>query len=302
VDEAKLISEARDARAAMSKRSARGYSIVRGVFVQLPDGTKRGSSVGVLVRDRRPRAVVLYLLLLGCWPWLKDERVPLPAIVWIRMLRSATGKTWSESTLSRTWTYLEELGLIEKRIYEKGGVRVVPRNEDRESPYEIPAGQKELTDAYFLLPDAFWLDEHFASLGSPGIALLLILLKETGKKREMRMTLDEGARWYGLTRTFVQDGLAELDELGVLSERTEWVSAPLAKVTKTAHKWYSLTEPYSTDARNGLRVAARTARSKKKVATKFTEETTIESLLASAVAPKSTAAAAPTTPGAQGQP
>ncbi|PFG44960.1 hypothetical protein ATJ97_0237 [Georgenia soli] len=161
----------------------RDYFQLRGVLVQLPkgNGADRSSTLARMVTGRRHRALLLYLLLLTCWPWLESRREPLPATAWVRAL-TATDRgapTWSPSTLSRVWAELEELGLIEKREREGRAVRVRPRREDGREAYDAPGGRRDLMNTYFVLPLDFWRDETFAKLTLPGLAMLLIIAKET---------------------------------------------------------------------------------------------------------------------------
>ena len=76
-----------ETRAEMLRFSPRGYAQLRHVLVQLP-GTEgadepRESTLARVVRARKHRALVLYLLVLTCWPWLEKSREPLPAAVWV---------------------------------------------------------------------------------------------------------------------------------------------------------------------------------------------------------------------------
>ncbi|MHB1490527.1 MAG: hypothetical protein ACYCTH_08520 [Cellulomonas sp.] len=252
-----------DTRREMTRLAARGYVQLRHILVQKPEGERRGSTLGSAVHTRKHRALVLYLLLLTCWPWLEKNHRPLAADTWIRALTSKRGLTWSPSTLSRAWADLEELGLIEERAREGRSVRVTPRREDGGARYDAPGGRADWANAYFIIPDSFWKDELFARLSLPGLAMLLVVAKETNKKGEMYLPYSKADEWYGLSPKTVQNGLKELDKLGLLHKREEVIKAPLSKTGMTTRVWYSLTGDFGSDARASLQKRAQSERSKR---------------------------------------
>lgn len=250
-----------ETREKMTKVSGRGYVQLRHILVQLPDDEKeRGSTVGMLASGKQHRALLLYLLILTCWPWLEVRNKPLSADTWLRALKSRTGPTFSASTLSRALKTLEDNGLIEKRVRVGHRVRIVPRREDHQESYSAPAGRTDRRNAYFTLPDSFWNEELFAELKLPGLAMLLVIAKETNQRAEMYMTHADGLPWYGLKAGMVKDGLTELRELGLLEERDEWTKAPLSAIGRTRRKYYRLTGEYSQESRQLARDAAKTER------------------------------------------
>ena len=247
-------TNAADTRAEIVRLSARGYVQLRHVFAQLPEGDERGSTVGRAVHERRHRALLLYLLLLTCWPWLQSRRDPLPADVWIRALTAPGSLTWSASTLSRAWADLIEMGLLDPdRKRERRARRVVPRREDGGADYDMPVGRSDRWNAYFIIPDAFWTEEIFAKLTLPGLAMLLIIAKETNAKAEAWLTYDKGPKWYGISAKSVQNGIADLTKHGLVHIRTEVIKAPLSKTGTTSRSWYSLTGDFGYKARADLR-------------------------------------------------
>lgn len=246
----------------MTKLSGRGYSQYRHILVQLPDtGESRVSTIGKLVTERRHRELLLYMLLVSNWNWLSGRPEPLSAAVWVRALTSSKkqGTTWSAATLSRVWSRLEAIGLIEKRTRADRLVRVTPRREDAAEPYTAPAGRSDRWNSYFTLPDAFWNKEIFAELRLPGLALLLVIAKETSYQDEVWFTYDKMDEWYGLKARTVQNGVKELKELDLLATREEIVHAPLSPAGITRKTYYSLTGDFSRASRDAQKKTAQSA-------------------------------------------
>lgn len=245
-----------ETRAELTRLSARGYTQLRHVLVQLPDrDAPRASTLARVLPGRKHRALLLYLLLLTCWPWLAERRKPLQADVWIRALTAPGGLTWSASTLSRAWADLADLGLVTKER-EHRLVRIVPRREDGQAEYEIPGGRRDRWNTYFALPDQFWLDELFAKLSLPGLVMLLLVAKETNVKPEVWFTYESAEEWYGIKPKSAQNGLKELERLGIVHRRRQVVKAPLSPTGATVRMWYSLTGPYGHDSRAALQQRA----------------------------------------------
>jgi len=254
-----------ETRAEVTRLAARGYTQLRHILVQLPERDKpRASTVSKMLSGRQHRALLLYILLLSAWPWLDGRREPLSAEVWIRALTAEGAPSWSASTLSRAWADLEDLHLITK---ERDGrlARVVPRREDGGEDYEVPGGRQDRWNAYFVLPDEFWNEKHFAKLSLPALVMLLVILKETNTPRtqEVWLTYENAEGWYGIKPKSAQNGLTELQELGLLTRRRETIKAPLSPTGKTFRTYYALTGPYAQSARAAARAKASKERLKR---------------------------------------
>lgn len=257
-----------ETRAEIARFAPRGYVQVRHILVQRPEAP-RPSIVGRAVSERKHRALVLYLLLLNCWPWLQSSREPLTAGAWIRALtweeQGVRALTWSPSTLSRSWADLQDMGLI-KRGRSGKLLGVQPRREDGAEDYSAPAGRRDRTSKYFTLPHSFWNDGHFAKLTLPGLAALLIVAKETSNQPEMWVRFQDGPDWYGISAKSLQNGLRDLDRHGLLHRRIETIKAPLSKTGSTSRIWYSLTGDFGFEARKAAQANADKARKRKKKA------------------------------------
>ncbi|MGN6238182.1 MAG: helix-turn-helix transcriptional regulator [Cellulosimicrobium cellulans] len=260
-------------REALLKRQARGYTQVRGLLVQRPrtmpgPAGERSSTLARFVSERKHRALVLYLLLLGAWPEIEyriaNDRAPLEAQVWVRALTSNHKKalTWSPSTLSRAWTELEDMGLVSRQ--RRGRlVYVRPRREDGQEDYTRPQGRRGHEHTYFVLPDAFWNDEVFADLGLAALAMFLLIAKETNGTKETHLTYPQIEAWYGIRQRTAQKGIAELLTRELVYVRREHVPAPLSGVGYTIAQHYSLTGDYGYQARAAMRKRAQSERAKR---------------------------------------
>lgn len=253
-----------ETRAAMLRPQMRGYTQVRGVFVQLPDGDgtpgSRASTLAKMVHERRHRALLLYILLLGAWRGLEGpDSTPLQADVWIRALTAPRGLTWSRSTLSRAWTTLEEMDLVVRKREDRT-VRVTPRREDGAGVYERPSGRRDRMNKYFVLPDEFWTEDWFAKLSLPALAVLLVIAKETNNESEVRLTYPQFEDWYGIRRKTAQNGVAELRHHGLLNVRRNVIKAPLSPTGTTVETWYSLTGPFGHQSRKARQKRAQDER------------------------------------------
>lgn len=251
-----------DARVAILGQAPRGYTPVRHVAVQLfeGDGTSgsRASTVALLLRERKHRSLVLYLLLLAAWTRLENNEEPYISDGWVRALTSSHkgALTWSGTTLSRTWGDMERRGLI-TRERQNRLVRVTPRREDGRADYTKPVGGNEFEERYFTLPDAFWHDEWFGRLGLPALVVLLIIAKETNAKSEIHLTVKQFEDWYGVSKRSASTGLSQLVDEGLVRQRVERVKAPLSKTGWTSHMYYSLTGDFGYEARDAARARAR---------------------------------------------
>jgi hypothetical protein len=153
------------------------------------------------------------------------------------------------------------MGLIDpERKREHRARRVIPRREDGTADYEPPAGRADRWNAYFVIPDSFWTDEIFAKLTLSGLAMLLVLAKETNLKKETWPTYAKGPAWYGISAKSVQNGVANLVKHNLIAVRTELVKAPLSKSGSTTRSWYTLTGDFGHQARADVRKRTRNER------------------------------------------
>jgi len=259
-----ITSSSAETRDELLMRSGRGYTKVRHVLCQRPDG--HGSSVasvlGPMVTDRKRRSLQAYLLLITVWPWLKNQADPLSAAVWARALETATGRRWSTTNVSEAWADLKVRGLVETKRLSRGVV-VTPRREDGKAAYTEPGEIKaDFNETYFSLPQSFWTSEWFETLSMPGLAMLLIIASRTSAEGqdETWLTNEDAGKWYRLSPRSIEGGIKELTDLGLVTERIEWVKAPLSAIGATKRHWFSLNGDFSTTARLAMQDNARQER------------------------------------------
>ncbi len=262
-DDERLPATPESTRDAIVRGTGSGYVPVRHVFVQKHEGKSRASTLGKLVQQRKRRELILYLLVLTTWD-PEQRRSPWPAKVWLRALevKPQPNHTWSRSSLSETWTELVRLKLV-KRTREHRRSRITPRREDRKGgEYTRPDG-KTLGERYFVLPGEFWTGLWFDRLSLAGMAVLLILLKETNKTAEIHLTHAETAHWYGISESTAKKGYQELVDHDLVEIRDEFRRANYAENGLTTVRHYSLKGAFSTDARASARAVAAKERSRR---------------------------------------
>lgn len=242
-------------REAIIRSTGSGYAPVRHVFVQKHEGKSRASTLGRLVKERKRRELILYLLVLTAWD-ADQRRSPWPAAVWLRALtvRQTPNLTWSRSSLSETWTSLVKLKLITRRR-ELRRSRITPRREDRKDVYLRPDGQST-ENLYFTLPGEFWTNLWFDRLSLAGVAVLLILLKETNREAEFHLTYAETASWYGVSETTAKKGYKELVAMGLADYRDDVRRSNYTEDGLTTKRYYRLLGAFSTQARADVREQA----------------------------------------------
>jgi hypothetical protein len=225
---------------ALLERSGRDYVPLRRSLVQRGP---RGGGAGPLaqfVRQRRGRALDLYLLahaVASAPPY----DVTFPAAVWVRAL-ALTPSTSSETMVSKTWTWLEQQRLV--KTQRRGRLReVVLLYEDGSGrPYRHPGEQgAEDRGHYFKLPHAYWQGNFHNRIGLPAKAVLLIALS---LRDDFLLPTERGAQWYGLSRDTVRKGLRDLRLLGLLAMREERKAAPLSAIGYTIERRYTLRDPF----------------------------------------------------------
>lgn len=242
------------ARADVVRFTGTEYTVVRHVFVQKHGGSDRSSTLALICKNKKKRALILYLMLLTIW---QPDRDPLRSEVWLRLVTVNGGSlTWSHSSLSEAWSSLVDMGLVH-RTRVRRMAHLVPRREDAKSDYQRPNGKKKI-DRYFQLPGAFWTEKWFDRLSLPALCMLLLLLKETNDNdAEFHVTHQQVEQWYGISASSAAKGFTELESAGLVDVRREQIQAGLSLKGYTYHLHYSLNGKFSTASRAAARATAK---------------------------------------------
>ena len=260
-------------REAFIKRSRSGYTKLRHEFIQVPASPTGGAASPAMLPAfaRNHRAAVLYLALLTNWPWLRRSGEALAANTWIRFLSSGKSGslTWTAQSLSHAWKVLEDAGLVERALVNRLK-KVTPLHESGSGEsYRSPDGKTR--GRYVALPHTFWTDELHATLSWPALAVLLILLKETSGRPSAELPVDKAEKYYGISRTTAEAGLAELRDKGLLLSATRWVQDDVAGEGRRWASLHALLGPYSTAQRHNLQGAAKKRRDEARAKTAATK-------------------------------
>ncbi|AZS48896.1 hypothetical protein CVS53_03619 [Microbacterium oxydans] len=246
-------------REAFIERSRSGYTKLRHEFVQVPASSTGGAASPAMlpIFARNHRAAVLYLALLTNWPWLGRSGEALAADTWIRFLSSdKTGSlTWTAQSLSHAWKVLEDAKLVERTLVNRLKKVTPLRESGSGEPYTSPDG--DTGGLYVGLPHTFWTDELHATLSWPALAVLLILLKETSGRPSAELPVDKAEKYYGISRTTAEAGLAELRDKELLLSANRWVQDHVAGEGRRWTSLHALLGPYSTAQRHNLQGAAK---------------------------------------------
>jgi hypothetical protein len=179
---------------------------IRVSFLHAPvTGGGRGP-LSELVRQRRSVALDLLLLCHAIWPLCSPDPVAVSAVAWADAL-GLDARGGVRSTISRSWTWLEQRQLIATSA--AGRLRAItPLCEDGSARrWQHPAETKE---PYLQLPNAYWEGGLPAQLGLPAKAVLLIGLSLQRDAEYFELPLERGAAWYGLSERTIRLGLREL--------------------------------------------------------------------------------------------
>lgn len=221
-----------------ARRGRREFVPIRRSFVQDRRAGGGPAPLSTFVTGRRRRALNLYLLvhsLASTEPW----DVALRSWAWALALGMPDTPA-SRASISRTTTWLDANGLT--RSKRDGTLRRIYLLDESGSgsPYTHPARTR--SPDYFKLPYAYWTEQWHNRLTLPGTAVLLIGLS---LGTSFVLPLENGSRWYGISRDSLRRGIRELVDLELMSYRTRFKRAPNAPTGATEERRYSLQGPFA---------------------------------------------------------
>lgn len=233
----------------------RGFVRIRKDFVQ-QESVPRGDTVlAKLVSGHKERALDALLTIHALQPILGDS--PLPLAVWARLLNC------TPRSAGAALRVLESM-----EVLELAGTRVVPkimlkRENGDGMPWSDVAESERQGRGFFTIPFDFWVTGTIDSLGMPGKAMFLILLKETqdpnAKRRTFIMANERAQDWYGISERTAERGYKQLRDAGVLLEKVQLVPSARHPLGRSEEWHRALKYPYSSDHREALRLLAQNA-------------------------------------------
>ncbi len=208
----------------------RNWTPLRIAFLHPPRTRGGAGPLATFVRGRREVALDLLLLAHTLWPLRNAGEIVAPASDWARAIGIAD-RPGSRAMISRSWSWLEAQDLIASRaVGQLRGVKILRDDGSRRS-WEHPA---ENDEPYFKLPVAVWRRGLWIDLSLSAKAVLLIGLSlQSRGEPYFELPVERGAQWYGLTSRAVRTGLHELDDAGLMRERTERRETPNSPVGYT---------------------------------------------------------------------
>jgi len=279
---ADIVDELPDSGGAARKEylSIRGFTAIRQVFVQhIQDSPERPSTLRKFVSARQPRALLLYLLLLACEHRLGHNR-RLPLMTVARMLTTAHYPCTSRQA-RQAIEALKTHKLVQVH-WIGASVEMVPMLENGSGEvWDAPTGHDEDPDLqrYFTIPNELFSDAVLDQLHLPGLAVLLVGLKETSKTAVFSISVERFAEWYGFSERSAERGYRELADAELIRTHRQFKKdSRMVRGVKAAYH-RTLLGAFSTQARrDAQRVAlaarrATAAKTKAKAGTKTAAKT-----------------------------
>lgn len=209
---------------------------------------------------RQFRALLLYLLLLAAEPLLEqDRRLPLRTVANMLTTRDypCTVRQARQAIAA-----LQRHRLVAAR--ETGtSIQMRPLREDGSGePWTAPTGQDEDPDLkhYMAVPHDLFSDEVLDQLHLPGLAVLLVALKETSATSVFSVPVERFDGWYGFSERTAERGYRELVEAGLLRVHRQLVSDSRMPRGVKARYHRALLGPFGTQARRDAQQRAQEKR------------------------------------------
>lgn len=238
----------------------RGYAVVRQVFVQHRQNpqhpVERPSTLGTMVRSRDFRAILLYLLVLAAEPLMtSNRRLPLRTIA--NMLTTATNPCTVRQA-RHAIAALQRHKLV--RVVEHGmTVELFPLLEDGSGEeWTQPIGEDDALDLihYMSVPHELFTDEVLDQLHLPGLAVLLVALKETSTKPVFTVPVERFQEWYGFSERTAERGYSELVDAGLVRVHRQLVRDSRMPRGVKARFHRTLLSAFSTQSRKEAQARA----------------------------------------------
>lgn len=243
---------------ALLERSGRDHLPLAGSFVQgeTSDGRPRPGPLADFVAARALRPLHLYLLAhasaSATLPGQRAWSVTHDSRVWARALGLDPTYDGSRTAVSKTWAWLAERRLIDRRRVGRLVEITLLRDDGTGRAYGKHPAQRN--ERYFKLPYAFWRGRWHERLDLAATAILLIGLSRNGP---FELPQDRVGAWYGISGSTLTKGLGRLRSLDLLDVHRHRRPAPLAPEGYTWTHTYTLLEPFAPAVRRKRRTRQR---------------------------------------------
>jgi len=233
-------------RSMLSKTRRHGTPIRR-VFVQLGRAPGLVNRSSILAKFRSSSHLDAFLLIHALASAKDPYEAVYPAASWARALgldentgSSAEDLTTAKTQWSKNASKLVSLNLIDRQRAGNRARWVLLDESGDGTDYVRP---KTIRDGHwFVLPEAYWLNEHYRTLSFPAKVMLLIALSS---KPGFTLPLERVKDWYGVSRSTAQRGFAELQKVGILTYTQTWRIDPSDPSQWSEVREYDLLGPYS---------------------------------------------------------
>jgi hypothetical protein len=223
-------------RLALVNKQHRPTAAIHTTFLQEYGGQRAPGPLHWFVRDRRPSALRLYLLLL-CVALKDPWDYWLPNGAWARAI-GLTSKA-AEGTVSRSWSWLRHQRLV-RTERDRRILRVYALCEDGSG------GDRPRPTTYFRLPLTYVRSGWIETLDLPTTATLLIALHRGRRGGWWDLRKEVAADWYGISADTLQRGLDRLQQHSLLEARPRPVTDPRARFGTTTIIEYQLLGDFAT--------------------------------------------------------
>lgn len=251
--------------------SRRDAAPIRAEFVQIGQGKHtRPGPLAEFVTAQDLRGLQAYLLLIAGASHEGDRGWDCTwgSDTWIRALdlRAHAAEAAARSAVSKTFGRLVDRQLVVRERVGRRASLLLLKEDGTGSPYTHPGAEKE---RYFKLPHTFWTDGDYRALTLPGVAALLIALSLAD---DFILPFAKAKPWYGIAPDTVQGGVHQLQDLGVLTHRTEWRINAKATGGYQSQRYYRLVGRYDSSLRASKNARPRRTSSRLRAATRAVTE------------------------------
>jgi hypothetical protein len=228
---------------------------IRTTFVQQGRGaaTKPGP-LHLFLKAHDERGLDAYLLVHAMASASSPWNCRMVSDAWVSALGlNDTAATASAKTaLSKIMRRLEKRRLITRVRSQRLSDVVLLKEDGSGEPYV-----RDLNENWLQFPHAYWLEEHYKTLGLPAKVMLIVALSLPDR---FWLPYEYAHAWYGVSSDSAEEGLRELRATGLLAVEHTYVKAPRSATGWTERLLYTLQGSFSTaERKKASRIRSRAA-------------------------------------------